>query len=62
MELLGFELRRFRVAFRAGFLKRLFQKHLLQQIEMVEALGIALQQGNGRQRTLLRVQLPGFGK
>ena len=39
---------------------RLLQKYLLEQLGMIEALRIAFQEGDGRQRALLRMKLARF--
>src|SRR5437879_730227 len=46
MQLLRLELGFFRRPFSMRLLLRMFEKHLLEQIWMIEALGIAFQEGN----------------
>src|ERR1700686_1012136 len=60
MQLLRFELRLLGRPFRERLLVRLFQKHPLQQLGMIEAFGIALQKSDRRDGSLVRVPFARF--
>src|SRR5438552_10151137 len=57
MKLLRAELDRLARAMVLGLLQRGFEEHLPQQIGMVEILGVAVEEREGRQFGLLRVQI-----
>jgi len=60
MQLLRGKLCFFRSAFGLSFDQGILQEHLLQQIIVVKAFGIALQEGDGSQCALLRVEVFGL--
>src|SRR5580698_7543148 len=60
VKLLGLELRLLGGTGGVGLFQGMFQKHLFQQVVVVEPFGIALQKGDGGERALLRVQFLGL--
>jgi len=61
MKLLGAKLDRLARAMVLRLAQRCFQEHLPEQFQVVDILGIALQERDGRQLGLLRVQVLRLG-